>query len=283
MSIRPLPAPTAPQPRADVRFDYHPQARARWDRAITHAAAEGEATISILEPIGVDFWTGEGVTAKRIAAALRSIGEKPVTVLINSPGGDFFEGLGIYNLLREHPAKVTMQILGLAASAAADIAMAGDVIQIAKAGLMFVHNTQWVAMGDRHVMESAAEDMAKFDEVGGGLLADRSGNDLKQVYRWMDEETFFTGQKAIEAGLADELLPRDAERSPTAVVETAPAYRLEALLERYGVPRAERRKAMREFIEVTPSADLDGMPGAAEYDEGLAHLRAAAMKLSLVG
>lgn len=282
MTMRALPALTVPQPKADVRFDYHPQARERWDRAITHTARQDENTISILEPIGVDFWSGEGVTAKRVAAALRSIGDKPVTVLINSPGGDFFEGLAIYNMLREHPKEVTVQILGIAASAASTIALAGDTIQIAKAGLVFVHNTQWFAAGDRHVMQQAADDMAKFDEVAAGLVADRAGVDSKQAHKWMDAETFFTGEGAVEAGLADELLPRDAARNPEASGVLPPAYRFEALLEKHGVPRAERRAAMREFLEVKPGADPDnGMPGATDFAEATAHFQAEAMRLSL--
>ncbi|TKA83994.1 Clp protease ClpP, partial [Sulfitobacter sp. 15WGC] len=73
---------------------------------------------------------GDGVTSKRIAGALRSIGERDVRVDINSPGGDFFEGVAIYNMLREHKAKVTVNVLGLAASAASVIAMAGDEIKV---------------------------------------------------------------------------------------------------------------------------------------------------------
>lgn len=281
MSIRALPALSAQQPKADVRWDLHPQARARWDNAIVNAASGDDATISILEPIGIDFWTGDGITAKKIAGILRNIGERPVTVMINSPGGDFFEGLAIYNLLRQHPKAVAVQVLGIAASAASVIAMAGDTIQIGKAAMMFIHNTQWMAAGDRHVMAQAVEEMAQFDELAAQLYVDRTGGEAKQVMSWMDRETFFNGEQAIEEGFADELLPSDAKRKPKAEAETAPAYRFEALLERYQVPRAERRKAMREFIEIMPSADLGGTPGAAECDEGMAHLRAAAMKLSL--
>lgn len=281
MSVRKLPAPNAPDAPEGVRWDLHPQARAQWDSAVTAAAADDQAnTISILEPIGVDFF-GNGVTAKRISAALRAIGNQPVTVIINSPGGDFFEGLAIYNLLREHPKAVTIQVIGLAASAASVIAMAGDDIQIGKAAVMFVHNSQWVAVGDRHVMSDVADQMTVFDDIMAGLYADRSGEEEKKVHAWMDAETFFSGQQAIEAGLADELLTSDAKRKPSAEIETPPAYRLEALLEHYGVPRAERRKAMRELIEVMPGADLSGTPGAADCAEGLAHLRAAAMRLNL--
>jgi ATP-dependent Clp protease protease subunit len=280
MSIRTLPALSAPERPEHARWDLHPQARAKWDSAVTAAADDQASTISILEPIGVDFF-GNGVTAKRIAAALRAIGNQPVTVMINSPGGDYFEGLAIYNLLREHPKSVTVQVIGIAASAASVIAMAGDDIQIGKAAIMFVHNSQMLAAGDRHVMADAADKMQVFDDAMASVYADRSGEDEKKVHSWMDAETFFSGEQAIEAGLADELLKSDARRKPTAEIDAPPAYRLEALLEHYGVPRAERRKAMRELIEVMPGADLTGTPGAADCDEGLAHLRAAGMRLNL--
>jgi ATP-dependent Clp protease, protease subunit len=291
MSIRKLPAVTAPDAPEGVRWDLHPQARDRWERGVTAAAADGEDTISILEPIGIDFWTGEGVTAKRIAAALRSIGDKPVTVLVNSPGGDFFEGLAIYNLLREHPKAVRVEVLGIAASAASIIAMAGDTIAIGKAAMMFIHNTQWFAAGDRHVMAKAAEEMKQFDDLVAELYADRTGQEPGVVHRWMDKETFFSGGDAVEEGFADELLKSDSRLKPRAEAETPAAYRLEALLERHNVPRAERRKAVREFIESTPGAALDpggtpgaasdGTPGAADCDEGLARLRAARMRFNL--
>lgn len=283
MSVRALPALTVPRPPAELRCDFHPQARERWDRTIVMAAEEDDdaVVIPILEPIGFDFWTGEGITARSISAALARAEGRRARVPINSPGGDFFEGLAIYNLLREHPAEVTVQVLGMAASAASAIAMAGDTIQIAKAGMMFIHNTQWCACGDRHVLGQAADEMAQFDELGAQLYADRTGNDVGQCAEWMDKETFFSGADAVEQGFADELLPRDTQRKPKAEARSSPAYRLEALLERHGVPRAERRKAMREFTEATPGAGLDGMPGAADLDEGMAHLRVAAMRLSL--
>src|SRR5690606_10809382 len=79
--------------------------------------AAGEAAdnvISIFDVIGEDWWTGEGFTAKRCAGALRKIGNRDVVVQINSPGGDVFEGMAIYNLLRSHPANVTVEVMGIA-------------------------------------------------------------------------------------------------------------------------------------------------------------------------
>lgn len=286
MSVRKLPALPALDRPPEAGFDLSPKALAAWDSGVTAAAAKDENTISILEPIGVDFWTGEGVTAKRVNAALRSIGKKPVTVLINSPGGDFFEGLAITNLLRAHPAEVSVQILGVAASAAAVIAMAGDQIQIAKSGLMMVHNSQWVAIGDRHVMEETADTMAVFDKAMRTLFVDRTGLSDREVGALMDATTFFGAEEAIEKGFADELLEADqVESDPEASTgrERPVAYRIEAALAKHGVPRAERRRLIKEFVEATPSAGPTGTPGAADCAEGMAHLRAAAMGLHLIG
>jgi ATP-dependent Clp protease protease subunit len=114
-----------------------------------------------------------------------------------------------------------VQVVGIAASAASVVAMAGDDIQIGKAAIMFVHNSQWVAAGDRHVMADAADQMQVFDDIMAGLYADRSGEDDKKVHAWMDSETFFSGEQAIEAGLADDLLKSDTRRKPSAEAANA--------------------------------------------------------------
>ncbi len=93
------------------------------------AAATDDNSISVFDVIGQDYW-GEGVTAKRIAGALRAMNGADVTVNINSPGGDMFEGLAIYNLLREYEGRVTVKVLGIAASAASVIAMAGMIFRL---------------------------------------------------------------------------------------------------------------------------------------------------------
>ena len=117
MSHRKLPEIKAERLPTVCAFEPDLEAVERWNAGIK-AQRSPDNTITMLEVIGEDFWTGGGVTAKRVAAALRSIGDQEVYVDLNSPGGDFFEGVAIYNLLRAHPHKVTVRILGLAASAA---------------------------------------------------------------------------------------------------------------------------------------------------------------------
>jgi ATP-dependent Clp protease protease subunit len=155
--------------------------------------------------------TGQGVTAARISAALRAIGKRDVVVNINSPGGDYFEGLAIYNALRDHPAQVTVKVLGIAASAASVIAMAGDEIQIARAGFLMIHNTWIIAMGDRHALREAADWLEPFDQVAVDIYAARTGLEPKAIAKMLDRETWIGGDRGRRAGhFADAFLPADA-------------------------------------------------------------------------
>lgn len=186
---------------------------ADWNPAIK-AANDTTDTITMYDVIGEDWWTGGGVTSKRIDAALRSIGPKDVIVNINSPGGDFFEGVAIYNMLKNHPGAVTVRIMGLAASAASVIAMAGDDIEIAETGFLMVHNAWVIAIGNRHDMQDAADTLAPFDEAMADLYAKRSGETVETATAWMDgsgnsDGTWFNGKSAVEVGLADSFLPGD--------------------------------------------------------------------------
>lgn len=269
-----------------VQWDLSPQALERWSPNImAAAAASADNTISIFDPIGVDFWTGEGVTAKRISAALRTIGaDKDVIVNINSPGGDLFEGLAIYSLLREHKGNVTVKVLGVAASAASIIAMAGDDIQIARAGFFMVHNTWVMAIGNRHDLRDIADTLEPFDFAMADIYTARTGLELKLVQKKMDAETWINGSAAVDEGWADVLLPSDEVRhDKTARAERPAAYQLDVALAKAGMPRSERRSLLQEFKAGTPSAAAretgkpcateDGKPSAAEASDFLNSLK----------
>ena len=188
-----------------------PLALKRWNPGI-RAASEEEHSISIYDVIGQDPWSGEGVTTKRIAAALRSVNGADVTVNINSPGGDMFEGLAIYNLLRDYSGKVTVKVLGLAASAASIIAMAGDEIRIARAGFLNIHNCWVVALGNRQDLLEVASRLEPFDQAMAEIYASRTGSQLSTMQQLMDADTWLNGSAAVEQGFADQLLAADAVR-----------------------------------------------------------------------
>jgi ATP-dependent protease ClpP protease subunit len=258
-----------------MRSELMPSALDRWNPEVNAADKDADNTISVLDVIGADFW-GEGVTAKRIGAALRQIGEKDVTVNINSPGGDYFEGLAIYNMLREHPGKVTVKILGIAASAASVIAMAADDLQIARAGFLMIHNTWVVAVGDRHQLRDVADWLEPFDAAANDIYAARSGLDANDIAKMLDRETWIGGADAVERGFADSLLSSDevgttaknsAEGKPVAA-----AHKLDTLLAQLNVPRSERRELIQALKGGTRDAAASDMPGAVVQEvESLLH------------
>lgn len=268
MSKRKLPqAEIAARP--GLRTEVMPSALNRWSPEVHSAADEKDNSISILDVIGQDFW-GEGVTSKRISAALRSIGKQDVVVNINSPGGDYFEGLAIYNMLRDHPAKVTVKILGIAASAASVIAMAGDEVQIARAGFLMIHNTWVIAMGDRHQLRDVADWLEPFDQTAVDIYAARTGLDPKELAKMLDRETWIGGSDAVDQGFADGLLPSD-EVTTKAKNESgrhvAAMHKFDALLARAGVSRSERRELLADLRGGMPGAASPGMQDAAVITE----------------
>ncbi|ENG7537613.1 TPA: head maturation protease, ClpP-related [Providencia stuartii] len=255
-----LPVALEDRPCASVSYELKPKALDKWNSGIR--AASSDNTISVLDVIGEDFW-GEGVTAKRISAALRAIGNQDVVVNINSPGGDMFEGLAIYNLLRAHSGKVTVNVLGIAASAASIIAMAGDEIQMGRGAFLMIHNCWAVGVGNRHDFAKLANDLAPFDKSMSDIYVARSGLPEEAISQMMDNETYIGANDAIEKGFADSLLAADAmddgDESPQAAIR-----KLDALLAKAKTPRSERRRLISALTRSMPSATSDphGMPSA---------------------
>ncbi len=275
MTIKSLPAAPEGRPFAREKSDLPAAAMERWNGGI-RAARDGDNSISIFDVIGADYW-GDGVTASRIAGALRSLNGADVTVNINSPGGDMFEGLAIYNLLREYDGKVTVKVLGLAASAASIIAMAGDDVQIGRGAFLMIHNCWVYAMGNRHDLAQIAADMEPFDNAMSDIYQARSGLDADTIGKMMDGETYIGGSEAVAKGFADSLLSADEiaddDDSPAAALR-----KLDALLAKTDTPRSERRKLLKALSGSKPGAasDQEGTPSAANIEnETIDRLEAA--------
>jgi ATP-dependent Clp protease, protease subunit len=249
MSKRSLPQARADRPDTkNLQWDIAPRALESWSPSIVAASEDSNDTISIYDVIGSDPWTGEGTTAKRIAAALRSIGaSKKVTVNINSPGGDMFEGLAIYNLLRQHEGHVTVRVLGLAASAASIIAMAGDTVQVGRAAFLMVHDCWAIVIGNRRDLIESAATLEPFDRAMAGIYAAHTGASDEEMLALMDAETWINGAAAVEQGFADALLPAE-QIAEQAVSDTRiAAHLLDMALARAGLPRSERRAMLQAY------------------------------------
>ncbi len=253
-----------------------PRAMAAWNAGI-RAAVGGETIIPILDVIGVDWWTGEGVTAKGIAVALRQAGDQPVTVVINSPGGDYFEGLAIYNLLRDYPGQVTVKILGIAASAASVIAMAGNEVLIARAGFLMIHNTWVTTSGDQHQLRGTADWLAPFDLTAVDIYGARTEMPAAEIAAMLDKEAWIGGADAVAKGFADGLLPADQLTDDPNARDRGDRLRAERAADNLGriagASRTEIKQLIQDLKRVSPGADDDSTPGAAD-DSGLKSLLA---------
>ena len=170
--------------------------------AFTPAAKANEpATLSIYDEIG--FW---GVQAKDFIKDLQAVSAKVLNVEINSPGGDVFAGLAIYNALRASGKEIVVKVMGVAASAASLIAMAGDKIIMPKNTMMMVHNPWSFAIGNA---EELRETAATLDKIGDSLLktyASRTGKPEDEIKPLLAKDTWLTADEALEMGFATEVV-----------------------------------------------------------------------------
>jgi len=147
---------------------------------------------------------------------VRSLGEitaKNITVRINSPGGDVFDGVAIFNALREHSAHVTTKIEGMAASMASVVALAGDEVQAHKNTMYMIHDPWVMLAGNQYDLREVADLLQK---IGGNLLDiyyDKSNIGKRELKAMMKEETWFTAAEAKDRGLIDTVLDTGAAKA----------------------------------------------------------------------
>ena len=155
-------------------------------------------------PIASDTWWGDEVTPDLFREELKQHAGD-LTVVINSPGGDVFAGLAIYNALVNHNGNVTVRVDGLAASIASVIAMAGDKIVMSPGSMIMIHRPSVCAMGTVDDMEKAKDVLTKIEEGITPIYAKRTGLDEDKIAELLEAETWMLADKAVELGFADEV------------------------------------------------------------------------------
>ncbi|MCJ8139572.1 head maturation protease, ClpP-related [Falsirhodobacter halotolerans] len=224
------------------------------------AASADDAVISIYGQIGIDPYSAVDNSERRIAGALRSIGPRDIEVYVNSPGGNFFSGLAIYNLLRAHPAKVTINIIAMAGSAASVIAMAGDDILMADGSFLMVHNASGVIIGNKYDTEAASELLAEIDDAMAEIYSARAGVDKAKAAAWMDRRrgdgTMFNTGSAISEGLATGKLEPEKVKVSADAKKHIPAERVveNALMRSCNMSPARAKACVSEMKSGTRDA-----------------------------
>lgn len=152
-------------------------------------------------------WFGiEATSPQKVSDALEKANGEDIEVEINSGGGSVFAGSEIYTALKSYPGNVTVKIVGLAASAASVIAMAGNKVMMSPTAQMMIHNVSSCAEGDYREMEHTAEILKNANDTIANAYRLKTGKTQEELLRLMDKETWMTAQKAKELGFVDEIM-----------------------------------------------------------------------------
>jgi ATP-dependent Clp protease protease subunit len=224
--------------------------------------AKNEAEISIFDEIGI--W---GVSVSDFKKEFDAIkGAKAITLYINSPGGSVFDGMAIYNILAGVKDKITAKVLGLAASVASIIALAGKRLVMSEGTYLMIHDPWALAVGTGAEMRKTAD---LLDSIGSGMAdiyTARSNHTREEIVSLMAAETWLSAEEAVAAGFADEVVEAEAiaalgdiskfKHAPQALIERAQKNcdppttirELEATLRDAGYSKKESLKIVADIV-----------------------------------
>lgn len=228
--------PSASQPRA-----------ARWFR-VENAASADTAEVYIYDAIA---WYG--VDVNELVNQLNGIKAQTINVRINSPGGDVFDGVAIYNALVRHSARIVVHVDGLAASIASVIAMAGDEVRMHEGSFFMIHDPWMLAIGPADDLRAGADLLDKIGNSLVGIYEKRTGLSRDEIAEMMAAETWMDAVEAREKGFADAVdASTEDDPAPSARFDLSafdhPPERLAANVERRTEPRIETIRDFENFL-----------------------------------
>ena len=210
-----------------------------------------EGAITIFGEIG-DRWTqeiqGTCNTAYALLSALNQASPNPVTVVINSPGGDMFEGVAMYNLLKQYPGEVTVKVVGLAASAASIIAMGGDKVYMSKASILMIHNVWGLVVGNKEALRDMVDVFETYDDMLAGIFSDKTNLEKSAILEMMEDESYFNAESALDQKFIDGVIEDSDKGGEEAPREAKNLWaKLDKQFARLGVPRTQRREMYKDI------------------------------------
>ena len=207
-----------------------------------------------------ESWFDDDVTPKMFREELFA-DTGPVTVWLNSPGGDCIAASQIYSMLMDYPGEVTVKIDGIAASAASVIAMAGTKVLMAPTALIMIHNPATMAFGDHNDMKAAVKMLEEVKQSIINAYSIRTGLSDEELSRMMEAETWMNARKAIALGFADGML-EDSKRAVSDMAAFSFAQRatedaLKAkLVAKYSKPKTNTGREISALLEEIKSKEV---------------------------
>lgn len=165
----------------------------------------GERVLRINGVIAEESWLDDEITPTLFASELNA-GSGPVTIWLNSPGGDVVAASRIYNMLLDYPGKVTVNIDGIAASTASVVAMAASTVAMSPVSMLMIHNPATLAMGDKTELSRALDMLESVKDSIINAYQLKTGLSRAKLSKLMDMETWMDATAAIDLGFANEIL-----------------------------------------------------------------------------
>lgn len=167
-----------------------------------NSISNSHTVLTLSGPIG-DTWFSEGISAKKIKRALDGV-SGDVTIKLNSPGGDVFEGIEIYNYLKSHSANITIEVTALAASAASLVAMGADKVVMLNGATMMIHEASTFCYGNKTDIKKTLNALETIDQSIIDIYKDKTNKTEEELRSMLEGETWLTADEAVAQGFADE-------------------------------------------------------------------------------
>lgn len=166
---------------------------------------DGKHILTLSGAVRKKYWSDDdAIDAKSIRTNLDSVTDD-ILIKLNSPGGDVFEGIEIYNYLKNHSSNVTVEIMGTAASAATFIVAGADKVVMNTGTTIMIHEASTWTWGNKQDIQKALNALETIDDSIISIYVEKTGQSEQQLTDWMNEEKWFTAQEAVDYGFADEI------------------------------------------------------------------------------
>ena len=171
----------------------------------------GKHVLTLSGNVRKKYWSDDDViNAKDVRETLDAVSED-IVIKLNSPGGDVFEGIEIYNYLKDHPSNITVEVTGVAASAATFIVAGADEVIMNIGTSLMIHEASTFTRGNKSDIQKTLNALETIDESILSIYSEKTGQSNEQLEEWMNEEKWFTADEAVEFGFADSVKRDNAE------------------------------------------------------------------------
>jgi ATP-dependent Clp protease protease subunit len=170
--------------------------------------SNGISEMYLYGSVGDDYWDDAAVSASKFSDELKTLPKdtKEIHLRINSPGGSVFDGITIYERLKQHKAKVVVYIDGVAASIASVIAMAGDEIYIGEGSFLMIHKPHMVAWGNDIELEKSIEILQKIEDQMVGIYSRKTGISRAELHNMLLQDTWIKSSEALDMGFVHSVI-----------------------------------------------------------------------------